>query len=60
MLKNNLVQILIGLMRNAVRGIFLITLILIALFVCWFVFLFFEFFKEFLLNTIFSQRWGGF
>ena len=60
MIKRGIIKIGIDLIRNSARGIMLISTVLLAFFLCWFIFHFLARLMEYCENTIFSQSWGGY
>lgn len=59
MIRKKFINLIIDMMRNSVRTVFLITTIALSLFVLWFVIKFLSHFMELLNSTIFSGSWGS-
>ncbi|KKR96377.1 MAG: hypothetical protein UU48_C0032G0001 [Candidatus Uhrbacteria bacterium GW2011_GWF2_41_16] len=57
MIKKSLAKFIIDLLRWSIRGIFLVTLIFVASFVCWFAFQFLVHMADFCRHTIFQDNW---
>jgi membrane-anchored glycerophosphoryl diester phosphodiesterase (GDPDase) len=57
MIKRSIVKVLLDMLRHSVRGIMLVILILLALFLCWFTFEFIMHVKDWCSHTIFDGTW---
>ncbi|MBN2589154.1 MAG: hypothetical protein JXA96_04790 [Sedimentisphaerales bacterium] len=60
MIKKRFITLILDLLRNSVRTIFLATSIMIALFISWFVFNFLTYLMQWLNSTLFSKPWDSF
>jgi len=57
MIKKPLIKTLLDLLRWSVRGIMLVTAIFVSLFICWFVYQFCTYLKDWCEHTIFDGCW---
>ncbi len=57
MIKRGIVKTIIDLLRYSVRSIFLVTMIFLALFICWFCFHFLLQLMDFCMFHYFSEKW---
>ena len=58
-IRRGIIRTFIDLLRWSTRVISLVTLIFIALWICWFTYHFLVFLRDYCDITIFSAPWGG-